>query len=140
MIATRRPVAFAAERMRLIRSACSSKLPWEKLSRATLRPERMRRSSMSGESEAGPIVATILVLCVERAMELHELLSSLAIRNDKKIVLLVIDGLGGMSHSDYGYKTELEYAKHPTLDRLASLGTTGMLTPILPGVTPGSGP
>src|SRR5262245_2954727 len=73
-------------------------------------------------------------------MELPPLLSSLAIRNDKKIVLLVIDGLGGTSHSDYGYKTELEYAKHPNLDRLASLGTTGMLTPILPGVTPGSGP
>src|SRR5262245_42170028 len=73
-------------------------------------------------------------------MELPPLLSSLAIRNDKKIVLLVIDGLGGLSHIDYGYKTELEYAKHPNLDRLASLGTTGMLTPILPGITPGSGP
>src|SRR5262249_50556305 len=52
----------------------------------------------------------------------------------------VIDGLGGMSHKDYGYKTELEYANHPNLDRLASQGTTGMLTPVLPGVTPGSGP
>src|SRR5262249_50680019 len=52
----------------------------------------------------------------------------------------VIDGLGGMSHKDYGYKTELEYANHPNLDRLASQGATGMLTPVLPGVTPGSGP
>src|SRR5215472_3140751 len=73
-------------------------------------------------------------------MELHRFYSSLAIRNDRKIVLLLIDGLGGLSHKDYSYKTELEYANHPNLDRLASIGSTGMLTPVLPGVTPGSGP
>jgi 2,3-bisphosphoglycerate-independent phosphoglycerate mutase len=73
-------------------------------------------------------------------MQLHTFYSSLAIRNENKIVVLLIDGLGGMSHKDYGYKTELEYANHPNLDRLASQGTTGMLTPVLPGVTPGSGP
>jgi 2,3-bisphosphoglycerate-independent phosphoglycerate mutase len=73
-------------------------------------------------------------------MELHKFYSSLAIRNDRKIVVLLIDGLGGLSHKDYGYKTELEYAKHPNLDRLAGRGATGLLTPVLPGVTPGSGP
>lgn len=73
-------------------------------------------------------------------MEPHKFYSSLAIRNDRKIVVLLIDGLGGLSHKDYDYKTELEYAKHPNLDRLASCGATGMLTPVLPGVTPGSGP
>jgi 2,3-bisphosphoglycerate-independent phosphoglycerate mutase len=73
-------------------------------------------------------------------MQLHKFYSSLAIPNDNKIVLLLIDGLGGLSHKDYGYKTELEYANHPYLDRLASQGATGMLTPVLPGVTPGSGP
>ena len=73
-------------------------------------------------------------------MELHRFYSSLAIRNDRKIVVLLIDGLGGLSHEDYGYKTELEYATHPNLDRLASRGATGMLTPVMPGVTPGSGP
>jgi len=73
-------------------------------------------------------------------MELHKFYSSLAIRNDRKIVLLLIDGLGGLSHKDYSYKTELEYANHPNLDRLASIGSTGMLTPVLHGVTPGSGP
>lgn len=73
-------------------------------------------------------------------MKLHEFYSSLAIHNDQKIVVLLIDGLGGLSHKDYGYKTELEYAKHPNLDDLASRGATGLLTPILPGVTPGSGP
>jgi 2,3-bisphosphoglycerate-independent phosphoglycerate mutase len=73
-------------------------------------------------------------------MELHRFYSSLAVRNDHKIVVLLIDGLGGLSHKDYGYKTELEYANHPNLDRLASCGATGMLTPVLPGITPGSGP
>src|SRR6516162_8822643 len=73
-------------------------------------------------------------------MELHRFFSSLAIRNDRKIVVLLIDGLGGLSHEDYDYKTELEYANHPNLDGLASRGATGMLTPVLPGVTPGSGP
>src|SRR5215472_9431814 len=73
-------------------------------------------------------------------MQLHEFYSSLAIPNDNKIVVLLIDGLGGTSHKDYGYKTELEYANHPNLDHLASQGTTGVLTPVLPGVTPGSGP
>jgi 2,3-bisphosphoglycerate-independent phosphoglycerate mutase len=73
-------------------------------------------------------------------MQLHEFYYSLAIRNDNKIVVLLIDGLGGMSHKDYGYKTELEYANRPNLDRLPSRGATGMLTPVLPGVTPGSGP
>src|SRR5215470_11092375 len=73
-------------------------------------------------------------------MQLHTFYSSLAIRNENKIVVLLIDGLGGVSHKDYGYKTELEYANHPNLDRLASRGATGMLTPVLPGVTPGSGP
>ena len=73
-------------------------------------------------------------------MELHRFYSSLATHNDRKIVVLLIDGLGGLSHEDYGYKTELEYANHPNLDRLASRGATGMLTPVLPGVTPGSGP
>src|SRR5215467_13353304 len=73
-------------------------------------------------------------------MQLHELYSSLAIRNDNKIVVLLIDGLGGTSHEDYGYMTELEYATHPNIDRLASRSATGMLTPVLPGITPGSGP
>jgi 2,3-bisphosphoglycerate-independent phosphoglycerate mutase len=73
-------------------------------------------------------------------MQVHEFYSSLAIRNDSKIVILIADGLGGLSHKDYGYKTELECAKRPNLDRLASRGATGMLTPVLPGVTPGSGP
>src|SRR4030095_9070262 len=45
-----------------MRSAWPVKSPWEKLSRAMFSPARMRRSSISGDSEAGTIVATILFL------------------------------------------------------------------------------
>jgi Ribonuclease HepT-like len=45
-----------------MRSLWPTKSPYEKLSRAMFSPARMRRSSISGDSEAGPIVATILVL------------------------------------------------------------------------------
>ena len=62
MMTTRRPVTCSAARMRAMRSAWPAKSPCEKLSRAMFSPARMRRSSISGDSEAGPMVATILVL------------------------------------------------------------------------------
>jgi 2,3-bisphosphoglycerate-independent phosphoglycerate mutase len=65
-------------------------------------------------------------------------LAPLLIRNDSKIVLVVVDGLGGMA--DRERSTELEEASTPHLDRLASEGVTGLLDPVGPGITPGSGP
>ena len=56
-----------------------------------------------------------------------------------KIVLLVMDGLGGLP-MEPGGRTELETANTPNLDRLAAEGTTGLSTPIRPGIEPGSGP
>ena len=56
-----------------------------------------------------------------------------------KIVLLVIDGLGGLPHPETG-RTELESAKTPNLDRLAGEGVCGMIDPVGPGITPGSAP
>ena len=56
-----------------------------------------------------------------------------------KIVLLVMDGLGGLP-MEPGGETELETANTPNLDRLAAEGTTGLSTPIRPGIEPGSGP
>jgi 2,3-bisphosphoglycerate-independent phosphoglycerate mutase len=58
---------------------------------------------------------------------------------DTKIVLLVMDGLGGLP-IEPGGPTELEAANTPNMDRLAAEGMIGLSTPILPGVTPGSGP
>ena len=56
-----------------------------------------------------------------------------------KIVLLVVDGLGGAPHPNTG-KSELETAALPNLDRLAARSAAGLTTPVMPGVTPGSGP
>ena len=56
-----------------------------------------------------------------------------------KIVLLVMDGLGGMPLHVNGL-TELETAYTPNLDRMAREGSSGRSIPIRPGVTPGSGP
>jgi len=69
----------------------------------------------------------------------HDLIRELAEKNASKIVMLVADGLGGLPLTAGG-RTELETAHTPNLDRLASLGTSGSSIPVLPGITPGSGP
>ncbi len=60
-------------------------------------------------------------------------------QSDSKIVLLVLDGLGGLPQTPDGM-TELESAATPNLDRLAREGLCGLHEPIHAGVTPGSGP
>ena len=65
-------------------------------------------------------------------------LASLATGTGSRILLVVIDGLGGLADHEHG--TELEEATTPNLDRLASEGVTGLLEPVGPGITPGSGP
>ena len=57
---------------------------------------------------------------------------------DTKILLVVMDGLGGYADGEHG--TELEEASTPHLDRLAAEGVTGLVEPVGPGITPGSGP
>jgi len=56
-----------------------------------------------------------------------------------KILLLVMDGLGGLPLTPDG-KTELEAAHTPNMDAIARTGSLGMTIPVARGVAPGSGP
>jgi 2,3-bisphosphoglycerate-independent phosphoglycerate mutase len=56
-----------------------------------------------------------------------------------KIVHLVLDGLGGVPRELDG-RTELEAARTPNLDALASRSQLGLAVPVQAGITPGSGP
>ena len=66
------------------------------------------------------------------------LISSLAKTNDKRIVLLVMDGVGDCDNDGKG--TALQQAKTPNMDALSESSALGLLAPVATGVTPGSGP
>jgi len=72
-------------------------------------------------------------------MNIEEVIDQLTIEEKTKIVLLVMDGLGGLQFPGKN-GTELEAARTPNLDALAREGTTGLLLPVSYGITPGSGP
>lgn len=72
-------------------------------------------------------------------MNIHQLIKPLLQKNDSKIVMFVADGLGGLPQKPGG-KTELETAKTPNLDKLASEGVLGSSIPVAHGIAPGSGP
>ncbi len=59
--------------------------------------------------------------------------------SSSKIVLLVIDGVGGLPHPET-HKTELESAKKPNLNHIAGESLCGLIDPVSPGITPGSAP
>ena len=59
---THLPISSPAARIRSTFSAWLAWSPWEKLSRKTSAPAEIRRSSIFGDREAGPTVATIFVL------------------------------------------------------------------------------
>jgi 2,3-bisphosphoglycerate-independent phosphoglycerate mutase len=66
---------------------------------------------------------------------LHELITPA----QTKIVMLVMDGLGGLP-LEPGGKTELETARTPNLNALAALSALGLSEPVGPGITVESGP
>jgi 2,3-bisphosphoglycerate-independent phosphoglycerate mutase len=68
-----------------------------------------------------------------------DLLRQLAVPAQTKMVMLIMDGLGGLPLQPGG-KTELETACTPNLDRLAEQSALGMTIPVAPGISPGSGP
>ena len=72
-------------------------------------------------------------------MDNLDLIKGISRPSPTKIVLVVIDGLGGLPHPKTG-KTELETAKTPNLDQLATKGICGLIDPVSPGITPGSTP
>lgn len=72
-------------------------------------------------------------------MDYDKILPGIVKKNSKKILLAVLDGVGGLPNPETG-KTELETANTPFLDELASNSSCGTATPVLNGITPGSGP
>jgi len=78
-------------------------------------------------------------------MDAQKIVEELVKRNEiqesgKKIVLLVMDGLGDIRHPDNNFRTPLEQAKCPNLDALAPKSALGRIIPVDYGITPGSGP
>jgi 2,3-bisphosphoglycerate-independent phosphoglycerate mutase len=69
----------------------------------------------------------------------QEILSRLAQANERRIVLLVLDGVGDL-RTDAQPRTALDEARTPNLDRLAARSSLGRLIPAGTGITPGSGP
>ena len=68
-----------------------------------------------------------------------EIPGNLIIKNKKKVVLFVLDGLGGLPR-EYDGKTELEVARTPNLDECAMRAECGLQLPLGHGVAPGSAP
>lgn len=66
-------------------------------------------------------------------------IASLSKKTPSKIVMVVLDGVGGLPLQLHG-PTELEAAETPFLDALAAESQLGLLELVGPGITPGSGP
>ncbi|HSV31266.1 MAG TPA: 2,3-bisphosphoglycerate-independent phosphoglycerate mutase [Atribacteraceae bacterium] len=67
-------------------------------------------------------------------------IKSLTKKGREKMILLVVDGLGGLPHPDFGGKSEMEAARTPNLDGLARRSVLGLMDLVNHGITPGSGP
>ena len=73
-------------------------------------------------------------------MNLDNLYKNLQIQNGSKLVLVVFDGVGDIATEATSFKTPLEAAHTPNLDRLAKRSAMGRMIPVATGITPGSGP
>ncbi len=57
---------------------------------------------------------------------------------ERKVLMVVLDGLGDRPVPALGGRTPLQAARSPNLDWLAARGASGLMDPIAPGVPPGS--
>lgn len=73
-------------------------------------------------------------------MEMEKVLEGLVKENNSKIVMVVMDGVGDIHNPEFDNKTPLEYASTPNMDALAKESVCGRHIPVMPGITPGSGP
>src|SRR6266853_2528416 len=73
-------------------------------------------------------------------MNLDTLYSELTLKPTVKLALVVLDGVGDVATREQNYLTPLEAAVTPNLDALAKDSAQGRMTPVAPGITPGSGP
>jgi 2,3-bisphosphoglycerate-independent phosphoglycerate mutase len=72
---------------------------------------------------------------------LDQVYAKLQIKTGAKLALIVLDGLGDIATREQGWLTPLEAASTPNLDALVRSGCAqGRMTPVAPGITPGSGP
>jgi 2,3-bisphosphoglycerate-independent phosphoglycerate mutase len=88
----------------------------------------MKHRENSGNEEGLPL---------EKPMNWEKIATELSTDTPSKIVLLVMDGLGGLPRNG---KTALEAAHTPHLDNLAAKSACGLSDPVFMGITPGSGP
>jgi len=72
-------------------------------------------------------------------MDKFQMINEMAVDNGSKIVLLLMDGLGGVPLEPGGL-TELEAARTPNMDALSQRGSMGLSEVVAPGFSPGSGP
>ncbi|GIW36721.1 MAG: putative 2,3-bisphosphoglycerate-independent phosphoglycerate mutase [Meiothermus sp.] len=72
-------------------------------------------------------------------MDMLPVIAELSQKTPSKILLVVLDGVGGLPQQ-HGGPTELAAAHTPNLDALAKQSALGLLTPVYPGLAPGSGP
>lgn len=78
-------------------------------------------------------------LCHSVGMDLIPVMQSLSLSTASKILMVVLDGVGGLPEAPDG-PTELAAARTPNLDALAQESQLGLAELVGPGLTPGSGP
>src|SRR5206468_3984394 len=76
---------------------------------------------------------------IDREPPMLDVIAPLVVPNTTKIVLVSLDGLGGLPRPETG-RSELETAHLPNLSQLATDAACGLVRHVAPGITPGSGP